>query len=331
MKLWAVALVGAAIRSPDRSMFSPAGPAAEAIASLGWWLTAVCLIVALGSICLFLIALFRGGTARAEDGGRPERLKIFWVALGLLVTVLILSGFVSASFLTDRKLSRLGAQAAAVDVEIIAHQWWWEIRYLDPTPSAGFVTANELHLPQGEAVSLRLSSDDVIHSLWIPNLDRKWDIIPGRSQSVELTTGQAGLWHGRCAEFCGYQHAHMDLTAIVEPREAFDRWRARQVLPAQAADSALGRRGADIFAQSFCGTCHVVRGSDAPGYSGTAPDLTHLASRTTLAAGTLPNRRDTLAAWIADPQHFKPGTKMTVNTLPPADADALVSYLESLQ
>jgi len=331
MKFWAVALVGAPARSPDRSMFSPAGPAAEAIARLGWWLTAVCLAVAVVSICLFLMALLRRGTARGEDGGRKERLKTRWVALGLVVTVLILSGFVSASFLTDRTLSQLGQQAAAIDVEIIAHQWWWEIRYLDPTPSAGFVTANELHLPQGEPVSLRLSSDDVIHSLWIPNLDRKWDIIPGHPQSVELTARQVGLWHGRCAEFCGYQHAHMDFIAIVEPRAAFDRWRVRQAVAAQAPDSALGRRGAAIFAQSFCGTCHVVRGSDAPGYSGTAPDLTHLASRTTLAAGALPNRRDTLAAWIADPQHFKPGTKMTVNTLSPADASALVSYLESLQ
>jgi cytochrome c oxidase subunit 2 len=167
--------------------------------------------------------------------------------------------------------------------------------------------------------------------LWIPQIDRKRDIIPGREQSVQLMAPQAGVFRGRCAEFCGYQHAHMDLLAIAEPPEQFDRWRTGQAQSAQPPSGEPQARGAQLFSQGVCGTCHVVRGSDAPGYSGTAPDLTHVGSRLTLASGLLENNLGNLAAWISDPQHFKPGAKMTVNQMGPQDLLAVVAYLESLQ
>jgi cytochrome c oxidase subunit 2 len=259
------------------------------------------------------------------------RQPTVWVGVGITTTVLVLSGFITASFLTDRALAQMEGAPPYAHIEIIAHQWWWEIRYSAWEGGAGFVTANELHLPAGKSVSLQLTSPDVIHSLWIPEIDRKRDIIPGREQSVQLMAPQTGVFRGRCAEFCGYQHAHMDVLAVTEPPEQFDRWRTQQAGAAPSPTGELQSRGAQLFSQGVCGTCHVVRGSDAPGYSATAPDLTHVASRLTLASGLLANDAGNLAAWISDPQHFKPGAKMTVNQLGPQDLQALVAYVESLQ
>jgi cytochrome c oxidase subunit 2 len=320
----------------DHAIFAPIGPGAQAISQLGWLLIAVCALVnALTLIVFFFVvarALRRSGPPNAAPHGESiDRNKTRWVAVALAVTTVVLSGLVAASFIADRRLSLLGAKPSNVEVELIAHQWWWEIRYLDATSSRGFVTANELHLPRGEPVSLKLESQDVIHSLWIPNIDRKRDIIPGHEQSIQLVANALGTWQGRCAEYCGYQHAHMDLLAIVESPQDFERWRSHQIEPASTVSSQLQERGAEIFSKSFCGTCHVIRGSDAPGYSATAPDLTHIASRQTLAAGALPNTEAMLGAWIRDPQHFKPGVKMAVNELSADDHGALLSYLEILK
>jgi cytochrome c oxidase subunit 2 len=310
----------------------PEGPAARLIAHHGWWLIGTCGLIELLTLGLFFIALLGGRSRGAEPlgvGGSGHAAG--WIGFGVASTVLVLTGFVVASFSTDRALARTEESPVYADIQIIAHQWWWEIRYGASASGPGFTTANELHLPVGKSVSLQLSSPDVIHSLWIPAIDRKRDIIPGHEQTLRLMGPPAGVYRGRCAEFCGYQHAHMDVLAISEPPERFDRWRADQAGGARLPATAAQSRGAQVFARGVCGTCHVVRGSDVPGYSATAPDLTHLASRLTLASALLANEPGNLAAWVSNPQHLKPGAKMTVNEMSPQDLQGLVAYLGSLQ
>jgi cytochrome c oxidase subunit 2 len=316
--------------SANPSIFHPAGPGAATIGHLTWLFIAVGGTVYLITVGVFLAACRRRENGISSQSRLAERYKIIAVAAALFVTAAILTVLVGASYVTDRALIAQEKEPS-IEIELTAHQWWWEIRYHDQVPSKGFVTANELHLPLGRTARITLSSADVIHSLWLPNVTGKRDIIPGRSEEIFLTVTEPGTWIGRCAEFCGYQHAHMALRLIAENADSFDAWRAAQAAPAQQPQTDEEKRGEQVFAQASCVLCHVIRGSAAGGYSATAPDLTHLKSRTTIAAGTLPNRKGYLAGWIADPQSQKPGVRMPVNMLPPGDFQALVTYLESLK
>jgi cytochrome c oxidase subunit 2 len=316
------------------SALHPVGPAADAIAELTWLFVAVC-----GVIYILTLAVFGWSVWRARRlGSDPmratqlpaQRRKSMLVGAAMIASALVLSAFVGASFRTDRALLAL-EHGAVAEIALTGHQWWWEIRYQDPTTSNGFTTANELHLPLGEPVKISLASPDVIHSLWIPNIAGKRDIIPGRDNELWLTATEPGAWRGRCSEFCGYQHARMELLVVVEPRPAFDAWRAAQAAPAVAPTTAETQHGQDVFNQNACVVCHVVRGTSATGYSATAPDLTHLKSRRTIAAGALTNTKGNLGGWIIDPQSLKPGVRMPVNLLAPADFQDLLAYLESLE
>jgi cytochrome c oxidase subunit 2 len=211
----------------------------------------------------------------------------------------------------------------------VGRQWWWEIRYPEAIPSNRVITANEIHIPVGVPVRVMLSATDVIHSFWVPQLGGKRDLIPGHDAETWLRADSAGTYRGQCAEFCGHQHAKMALVVVAEPRAEFDEWLARQ---RQAADSQLTPEqtaGRDVFMRSTCALCHGIRGTDAGGTVG--PDLTHLASRGSIASGTLPNTREHLANWIRDPQGIKPGVKMPATPLTDAELQALVSYLGSLR
>jgi cytochrome c oxidase subunit 2 len=322
--------------APRLSSFDTGGPAAAAVANLGWLLIAVCALVYLATLLALLIAVLRGrrraraAATLAPELPRDEPRKTRVIAAALIASFAILTLFVVASFFTDRHIA-LAERDPGVRIEITAHQWWWEIRYLDPVASRGFVTANELHLPLNETASITLRTPDVIHSFWIPGLSGKRDIIPGRDQELRLSASRAGQWRGRCAEFCGYQHAQMQLLAIAEPRADFDAWREHQAQNAVPPQTEEQQRGEQVFGSASCIGCHVIRGSSATGYSATAPDLTHLQSRRTLAAGTLPNTAAHLAAWVADPQRIKPGVRMPVNRMSADDYQSLLSYLETLQ
>jgi cytochrome c oxidase subunit II len=204
---------------------------------------------------------------------------------------------------------------------VIGHQWWWEIRY----PGTRAVTANELHIPVGTGVRLVGTTADVIHSIWVPELNRKVDVIPGRESVLLLAADRAGTYPGQCAEFCGLQHAHMELRVIAQPRAQYRAWLAHE-----AATAAAGAgRGARVFTKQACSGCHQIRGTDARGQVG--PDLTHIGSRKTIGAGVLPNDPEHLREWIRDPQHAKPGNRMPDLPLSDADLNALVSYLEGLK
>jgi cytochrome c oxidase subunit 2 len=210
-------------------------------------------------------------------------------------------------------------------VEVIGRQFWWEVHY----PNQQVTTANEIHIPVGQPVEIRLEAIDVIHSFWVPQLHGKLDMIPGRTNRYWLQADRPGEYRGLCAEFCGIQHANMQFIVVAEAPQAFDAWLARQTEPAAEPADPEARQGRDIFLGSTCAQCHAVRGTSATADLG--PDLTHLADRRTLGAGTLANDRDNLAKWLVDSQSVKPGNLMPNSSLSDADLQALVAYLESLK
>jgi cytochrome c oxidase subunit 2 len=318
------------------SVLDPAGPAAQAIADLTWIFVGVCAAVWVLTLGAFFLALRRGRRRAGDASPTPriaaghDRRRHRAIGVAIVLTGCILSAFVGVSFATDRRLLSL-QRNPTTEISVIAHQWWWEIRYEDPVASKSFTTANELHLPLNEPVKISLTSPDVIHSFWIPNIADKRDIIPSRGNTIWITATKLGEWHGRCSEFCGAQHAHMELLAIVEPRADFDRWRAEQAEGAREPATDAERHGEQVFTQGPCILCHVIRGTPATGYSTMAPDLTHLKSRKTIAAGTLPNTKGYLGGWVLDPQSQKPGARMPVNLLSPDDFQDLLAYLETLR
>jgi cytochrome c oxidase subunit 2 len=237
----------------------------------------------------------------------------------------------AAVFVTTLRTQAALHSHAAPDliVRVVGHRWWWEIKYLTQPPSDEVVTANELHIPTGRRVRLELASADVIHSLWVPNLQGKMDLVPGRTSLMWLEADRPGISRGQCAEYCGLQHTRMAFLVVAEPPAQFERWLANQRQLAAAPSDEVAQRGQASFLASSCGYCHSVRGARTVGLL--APDLTHVASRRAIAAGTLPNTRESLTAWIADPQHVKPGNLMPRVPLAPADVRAIVAYLETLR
>lgn len=214
-------------------------------------------------------------------------------------------------------------------MRVTGHQWWWRVQYRDPATGGWIETANELRLPVDRPARIELQAADVIHSFWIPNLSGKLDMIPGRTNLLYVTPTRTGSFRGQCGEFCGLQHAQMALAVQVQPRAAFDAWRAAQGRSAAAPSGALEQTGRAVFERASCGLCHTVRGTSAAGRAG--PDLTHVGSREALAAGALPAGRGPLAGWIAQPQAVKPGTLMPPGGLPPDETNAVAAYLEGLR
>jgi cytochrome c oxidase subunit 2 len=262
------------------------------------------------------------------DGpARARRLtRNVGVATGLSVVGLL--GLVAASVATDRALAGLPHEDA-LHIEITGHQWWWEVRYDDADPSKVFDTANEIHIPVGRPVILTLRADDVIHSFWVPNLHGKKDLIPGRVATTTLRADRPGLYRGQCAEFCGYQHAWMGMLVVAESPADYARWEGAQRAPAAEPADALAAEGRRVFESGTCAMCHAVQGTLANAHR--APDLTHVASRSTLAAVALDNTPANRAAWIQDPQRFKPGSNMPPVTLPPEQMGALLAWLGTLE
>ena len=272
--------------------------------------------------------LRRRAAAEAPDGPGRERGMRWTVSLATACTVAVLLVLLGLDISVSRATSAAPGRDA-LRVVVIGHQWWWEIRYGDTTSDRGVVTANEIHVPVGRPVIVQLKSDDVIHSLWVPSLAGKKDLIPGRTAVMTFRADQPGLYRGQCAEFCGLQHAFMAFNVHAEPPEQFEAWRKQQLTPPAPPADAGALRGQAVFQSSSCAMCHAVAGTLAGAQH--APDLSHVASRQTLAAGTLPNTPAQLAAWIADPQKFKPGTTMPATPLSGEDLAALVAYLGTLK
>ena len=312
----------------------PAGIQASHILDL-WHLTvAICTLVFVAVLAVLGYVLWRAPRANAAAAAdiaalsRPEANLRRWVLLAAAVSVILLFVLLVADVYTDRTLARLPL-SGALHIRLTGHQWWWEARYDDAQASRMFTTANELHIPVGTPVILTLQSADVIHSFWVPNLHGKKDLIPGRTATIKLRADRPGVYRGQCAEFCGYQHAKMALLVVAEPPAQYQAWAERQRQPAPEPVDIQQRRGRDFFLSSTCAMCHSVQGTMAQAVLG--PDLTHFASRKYLAAGTLPNNRGNLTAWILDPHRFKAGVNMPPHALKPDEIQALMSYLETLQ
>jgi cytochrome c oxidase subunit 2 len=248
------------------------------------------------------------------------------VLFGMAVPIVVLVAlFVIGNVYVARSTEAPRVSSTAMTIEVVGRRWFWEVRY----PGTAAVTANEIHIPVATRVNLVARTAYVIHSFWVPALNRKIDMIPGQSNRILLEADRAGRYRGQCAEFCGPQHANMSMYVIAEPAAAFRAWLAAQARPAAAPAGTQAQRGAQVFANDQCASCHAIRGTSAAGTIG--PDLTHVASRETLAALTIPNTPAELRAWIRDPQHIKPGNLMPALGLGDADLAAVVAYLQGLR
>jgi cytochrome c oxidase subunit 2 len=308
------------------SMLAPATPQAKAIESLWWtmlWITGVVTVLVL--ILFFAAIAFRRGANRPAASGRALTIA---VSSGATLTLLILFVLLADSVWTGHVVASVPEQNA-VPVQIIGHQWWWEIVYPGTIPANQVATANEIHLPTGRPLALSVSSRDVIHSFWAPNLLGKRDLIPGYSTGVWLQIDRAGVYHGQCAEYCGRQHARMGFDVVAESDHEFEEWLADERRPAEEPLEPLPIAGREVFMGTRCSACHTIRGTAAAGSGG--PDLTHFASRAAIGASARPNTPKDLREWIANPHDAKPGNQMPANPLGDRDLTALVDYIEGLK
>lgn len=308
---------------PVANALDPRGPYAARIADLWWVLLVVASIVFVLVAALFTIGFLRRGRAVTDGGETRDARAHTWIILGTVLTAFVL---LLTTVLTFDTMAALAAPAETptYTFEIVGHQWWWEVRFEGET-----IGANEIHLPVGEPVEVRLTSDDVIHSLWVPQLIAKRDLIPGHPNSIWIEADEAGVYRGVCAEFCGTQHAKMGLMVVAESRDRFEAWLARSRSEAEEPTDDQARAGQAVFMEVGCATCHAIRGTEASGVLG--PDLTHLASRLTIAAGHLPNTRGHLGGWIVDPQQVKPGNLMPPQDVAGPELQDLLAYLMELE
>jgi cytochrome c oxidase subunit 2 len=288
--------------------------------SAGW-------VVLLGSVGFLII-----GWCRRHKEGLPilgqsaKGATGLVVAFGIVIPVVVLAAvFTVANLFITRQTQPPALAATQMTVEVIGHQWWWEFRY----PGTRAVTANELHIPVNTKVNVDVATADVIHDFWVPELNRKIDTIPGHPNRVELIASRTGVYRGQCAEFCGLQHAHMALKVFVQPQAQYRAWLANMARDARTPATPMQRAGENVFLTQQCASCHTIRGTSARGVIG--PDLTHLATRTSLASDTIPNDRGSLLGWVLDPQHVKPGNDMPGLDLSGRQGTAVLAYLESLK
>jgi len=312
------------------STLASAGPGAGSIATLTWFLLAVLAGVYLAVIGALLVALRRRPPGPPPDPAFPRADRwalVSVIGAGVIAPVLILGVFLVVTLYVLADL--LPAPTPdTLTVDVTAHQWWWEFDYGGDPPLR---TANELHIPVGRRIALRLHARDVIHSLWVPALQGKLDLIPGTTNVTWLQADRAGVYRGQCAEYCGVQHAQMALSVVAQTAGEFAAWLEAQRRPAAPPADEQAQRGERLFLDRGCAFCHTVRGSPLAFFGRTGPDLTHVASRRTLAAGVLKNSKGALAGWIADPQSLKPGNRMPRTALPADEFHAILAYVHALR
>ena len=309
------------------SVLDAAGIQAERIEALWWvmfWMTSIVTAIVLGVLGWAVIRA-RKQTPQPRDG--DPRLHRY-IAAGTIASVLILLGLLIVTTVTSRAIASQYDEKA-LQIEVTAYQWWWNVEYQHPEPEQRVRTANEIHIPVGRTVGVKLLASDVIHSFWVPSLHGKMDAIPGHENTLWLRADRPGLYRGQCAEYCGAQHAHMAFVVIAEPPDVFERWIQAQRTTAAQPQNAQEQRGLYLVQRSACVMCHTIRGTAAGGRMG--PDLTHIASRGTILAATAERTPDNLHRLIRNPQQFKPGTRMPPLHFSDDDRAAIVAYLERLR
>jgi cytochrome c oxidase subunit II len=329
-----ISLLVAGCNRPDvPNMLDVQGPGAAQIARLWWLMFWLGLAVLLLVLALVTYAVFRDRPRQSSaqsDERHGERLIVYGGVVLPVPILAIVLGYTlfSGNVVTQPGSARLQEPASYLTIEVIGHQFWWEVHY----PEQGVLTANEIHIPTGEPVFIRLTSRDVIHSFWVPQLHGKLDMVPGETNTMWIEADDVGVYRGICAEFCGIQHAHMHFLVVAQPADEFAAWLAHQQQPAAEPADPLIRQGQQVFMGAACVYCHTVNGLNEVPPTGTlGPDLTHVASRQTLAAGILENNRNNLGSWIVDPQSIKAGNRMPPTRLNSEDFQALLAYLESLR
>jgi cytochrome c oxidase subunit 2 len=318
-------LLAAGCGGARSSMTTPHSPEARAIERNWWLLFWLAVGVYVVVMALVLAAMLRHRAA--PDDARSRRFdNRFIIVGGLVLPVLILGITAVETVRVANELSPASASPdAPVQIRVVGEQWWWRVDY----PDEGFSTANEIHVPVGQAVDITLTSDNVIHSLWIPELNGKQDMIPGQVNHLRFTADTTGTYLGRCAEFCGLQHAHMAFVVIVDSQQDYAAWLTTNRADAAAPQGADAQRGKELLETTSCSGCHQVRGTTAAGTVG--PDLTHVAGRTTLAAGVIDGGADGMTHWLDKTQDVKPGARMPEIQLTDDDLADLVAYLEELR
>jgi cytochrome c oxidase subunit II len=311
---------------------SAAGPRARSILPLTWYMLLVSIVV-----CVVIAALLWVAVRRARRQGRGREMRdipiergpagVRWISVGLLLSGVPLLVALVWTMVTLAAVVGPPAHPGLV-LDVTGRQWWWDVQYASSNPSQVFETANEIHIPVGVPVLVRLHGGDVIHSFWVPQLSGKTDTIPGQTNLSWLEADHPGRYQGQCTEFCGLQHAHMQFEVVAESQASFDDWAAGQRRAAAPPTTPGALRGEELV-EYRCGACHRVRGTDAGAVA--APDLTHLMSRRTLAAGTLLNNPGNLAGWIQNPQNLKPGNLMPNQSLSAEQLSDALAYLETLE
>lgn len=331
---YATLLLLAGCQSNHSMLWSSASKQASDIEWLYWFIFWICLVV-----FVLVIAFFAGGLAKSnvdeeemapvlESNEPGDRRAKVGVSIALGITVVTLFVVLALSIVTGKTTEGLTSKNP-ITIEVTGHQWWWELRYPNPQADLTVLSANEIHIPVGKPIVVLTASRDVIHSFWAPNIDGKRDLLPGYQSAFTFQIDKPGIYHGQCAEFCGEQHAHMGFEIIAQTMDEFQAWLNQQRKPAVQPQDEKEVHGRDVFLTHSCVLCHTIRGTDAGSRVG--PDLTHVGSRRLLAATAISNVPGSLAGWITDPQRIKPGVLMPANPLAPADLDALVTYLRSLQ
>ena len=308
-----------------QSALQPSGPATREIALLWWGMFWSGFAIFLLVLVPLIYASFRDPEKRRRIA--PVRLVI---AGGIVLPLVTLSILLPLGLNVSSSTSA-PVPDGTIRVHVTAHQWWWDIEYrLGRGPHRSFITANELHLPIGEPVELLITSSDVVHSVWIPRLAGKLDLIPGQTNRLVIEADEEGIFRGQCAEFCGLAHTLMAFYAVAVPPQDFERWAEEQIAAAAIPQTEAIAAGKAAFDSSGCAVCHTVRGTATGGREG--PDLTHVGSRLTIAAGTLANTPENIALWIARNDTIKPGNKMP--EFPHLDLQtrlSIAAYLESLK
>lgn len=315
-----------------QSALNAEGAAAVQLKHLIIGIVVVCCAVWALVMFALVLALLRARTSRARTprespSSESERRMGKLVTAAVAATVVVIAGLTIASFYATRGLGMPADAGLAIKVR--GQQWWWQFIYDDADPTKSFQTANEMHIPVGVDIRIELESLDVIHSFWVPSLAGKRDLIPGRQNVITIRAERPGVYRGQCAEFCGLQHSHMALFVIAEDMADYQRWAAAQRAGSVSSADPEATAGKALFMRKPCAACHTIRGTEASGSTG--PDLTHVGSRQTIAAGLLDNTRGSLAAWIADPQTLKPGNNMPMVPLSSDELRQLSAYMESLK
>jgi cytochrome c oxidase subunit 2 len=306
---------------PLQSVLHPAGADAAIVKQLAWVLFGAGAIIFVAVMALLALSLRRHA--------RPLRPGLWIAGAGIVFPIVVLTALLGWSTWRSAQLAQQ-VSSGALTISVTARMWWWDVRYRDPAGGREIATANEIRIPVGRTVYLGLNAADVIHSLWVPALAGKRDMIPGRVTGLTLRADKPGVYRGQCAEYCGIQHAHMALQVVALAPADFDAWLSRQARPALEPAAALPVRGRAVFMEQRCQSCHTIRGVAETARLG--PDLTHVGSRLRIGAGLLPNHRAALAGWVADPQALKPGVFMPAAAgIDGESLRALAAYLEHLQ